>query len=84
MTITVRVQLFSRFRTLLPAEAKGRAAVELPAGSTVALLLAELNLADGTHGRVHRVSVNGEPHPDGDHILHDGDQVRIFPFAVGG
>ena len=50
----------------------------------MARLLEELDLADGEHGRVHRVAVNGQPLPDPDHILHDGDQVRIFPFAVGG
>ena len=84
LTIRVHVQLFSRFRSLLPAEARGRATVELREGADVARLLDKLDLASGEHGRVHRVSVNGQPHPDPDQILHDGDQVRIFPFAVGG
>ena len=84
MTIRVHVHLFSRFRSLLPAEARGRATLELPEGADLARLLDQLDLAGGEHGRVHRVSVNGESQPDPDQILHDGDQVRIFPFAVGG
>lgn len=84
MTITVQVQLFSRFRSLLPPEARGRATLEIPEGATVARLLDELDLASGEHGRVRRVAVNGQTQPDHDYILHDGDQVRIFPFVVGG
>jgi molybdopterin converting factor small subunit len=83
-SITVQVQLFSRFRSLLPAEAKGRTVVELPAGASVARLLDELDLAGGAHGRVQIVAVNGQRRTDRDHVLHDGDSVRIFPFAVGG
>lgn len=84
MTITVHVRLFSRFRSVLPAEARGRTSVELPAGATVARLLEALGLDDGAHGRVKVVNVNGQPHSDPDHMLHDGDSVRIFPFVVGG
>jgi sulfur carrier protein ThiS len=84
LTITVHVRLFSRFRMLLPAESKGQTTVELPAGSTVAGLLNELDLAGGKRGRVRLVAVNGQRQPDRDHVLHDGDQVRIFPFVVGG
>jgi sulfur carrier protein ThiS len=84
LTITVQVQLFSRFRSLLPAEARGRATVELPQGATVARLLEDLDVAGNEHGRVRRVAVNGQSRPDHDYILHDGDQVRIFPFVVGG
>ncbi|MFN2165261.1 MAG: MoaD/ThiS family protein [Anaerolineae bacterium] len=88
MSITVHVQLFSRFRALLPDEARGRTTLDLPRGATVARLLAELDLAGGEHGRVQLVAVNGQSHADrkrdDDHILHDGDQVRIFPFVVGG
>lgn len=84
MTITVQVQLFSRFRSLLPAEARGRTTIDLPVGSTVARLLDELDLSDGAHGRVRAVNVNGQSQPDPDHVLRDGDSVRIFPFVVGG
>jgi sulfur carrier protein ThiS len=84
LSIAVHVQLFSRFRALLPDEARGRTTLDLPQGATVAHLLDALDLSDGAHGRVQLVAVNGRPRPDPDHVLHDGDQVRIFPFVVGG
>ena len=88
LSITVHVQLFSRFRALLPDEARGRTSFDLPPGATVACLLDELDLSAGEHGRVQLVAVNGQSHTDRDrddeHVLHDGDQVRIFPFVVGG
>lgn len=84
MTITVEVRLFSRLRSVLPEEAKGRAAVELPVGTSVERLLDELDLAGGEHGRVRLVTVNDEPQAGHDQVLHDGDRVRIFPFVVGG
>lgn len=80
----MHVHLFSRFRALLPDEARGRTTLDLPRGANVARLLDELDLAGSKHGRVQLVAVNGQPQPDRDHVLRDGDQVRIFPFAVGG
>jgi sulfur carrier protein ThiS len=76
----VHVKLFSRFRRHLPEEARGEATVEVARGATVARLLDELELT----GRVGLVSVNDEPEPDRDRVLHEGDRVRIFPFVVGG
>ncbi len=84
MTITVQVRLFSRFRTIVPAEAQGRTSVQLPAGASVSQLLDALDLGSGEHGRVRLVSVNDQPQPDPDYVLRDGDRVRIFPFVVGG
>jgi len=88
LTIAVHAQLFSRFRALLPDEAKGRTTIDLPRGATVARLLDELDLSGGEHGRVQLVAVNGQSYPDrdgdDDRVLQDGDQVRIFPFVVGG
>jgi sulfur carrier protein ThiS len=78
--MTVHVKLFSRFRRRLPKEARGEADVELPQGATVAQLLQHLDIS----GRVHLVSVNGEPEPDRERVLCEGDSVRIFPFVVGG
>ncbi|HSJ53032.1 MAG TPA: MoaD/ThiS family protein [Anaerolineae bacterium] len=78
--MVVQVKLFSRFRQLLPQEARGEAELQVPEGTTIARLLDHL----GVQGRVQLVSVNDEPEPDRDRILHDGDRVRVFPFGVGG
>lgn len=78
--MVVQVKLFSRFRELLPREARGEAEVLVPEGATVAGLLEQL----GVQGRVQLISVNGEPEADRERVLHDGDRVRVFPFGVGG
>jgi len=46
----------------------------------VAQLLDRLQIS----GRVQLVSVNGDPEPDRQRVLEEGDSVRIFPFVVGG
>jgi sulfur carrier protein ThiS len=78
--MVVQVKLFSRFRELLPREARGEAQVQVPEGVTVAGLLEQL----GVQGRVQFISVNDEPEPERERVLHDGDRVRVFPFGVGG
>jgi sulfur carrier protein ThiS len=78
--MVVQVKLFSRFRELLPREARGEAQVQVPEGVTVAGLLEQL----GVQGRVQLISVNDEPEPERERVLHDGDRVRVFPFGVGG
>jgi sulfur carrier protein ThiS len=78
--IQVHVRLFSNFRQHLPRQARGKATVDLPQGATVAVLLREL----GIDGRVGMVTVNEEPEPDRQRVLHEGDEVRVFPFVVGG
>ncbi|HSJ58627.1 MAG TPA: MoaD/ThiS family protein [Anaerolineae bacterium] len=78
--MNIDVKLFSRFREHLPAEARGEATLRLPDGTTIAGLLDHL----GISARVQLVSVNDQPEPDRDRVLHDGDSVRIFPFVVGG
>jgi sulfur carrier protein ThiS len=76
----VQVKLFSHFRTLLPAEAHGQMSVELLDGATVAYLLAYLGIAT----QVKLVTINNQPEPARDRLLHDRDVVRIFPAVVGG
>jgi molybdopterin converting factor small subunit len=76
----VHVQLFSRFRELLPAEALGKATLEMPAGSTVGQLLDHL----GIGGTVKLIDVNGRRETDRGRVLRDGDTVRVFPMVVGG
>ena len=78
--MTVHVKLFSRFRRHLPESARGEADVELAQGATVAQLLEHLSI----NGRVQLVSVNGDPEPDRERVLEEGDRVRVFPFVVGG
>jgi len=80
LIMTVHVKLFSRFRRHLPTEARGEGDVDLPQGATVAQLLDRLQIS----GRVQLVSVNGDPEPDRQRVLEEGDSVRIFPFVVGG
>ncbi len=54
--------------------------LDLPAGSTVADLVAHLNLpAD----QVKRIFVNHCAVPE-EHLLQDGDRVSVFPVVAGG
>jgi sulfur carrier protein ThiS len=76
----VQVKLYSRFRELLPGEARGEATVQLPHGATVTDLLEHL----GVSGRVKLITVNGERQSEWARPLNDGDRVRVLPFAVGG
>jgi sulfur carrier protein ThiS len=76
----IHVKLFSRFRALLPAEARGEATVKLPEGATVSDLLDHL----GISGRIKAVAVNDDSEGNRGRVLQDGDAVRIFPFVVGG
>jgi len=76
----VQVKLFSHFRTLLPPDAHGQMPVELADGATVAYLLAYLGIAN----QVKLVTINNQPEPGRDRVLHDRDVVRIFPAVVGG
>ncbi len=76
----VQVRLFSHYRDLLPAEARGQATVELSEGATVAELLDRL----GVSGQVKLVTINNQPEANRRRTLRDGDSVRVFPPVVGG
>jgi molybdopterin converting factor small subunit len=76
----VHVKLYSRFRELLPREARGEATIQLPQGATLTDLLAHL----GVTGRVKLITINDERQDEWARPLKDGDRVRILPFAVGG
>ena len=76
----VHIKLFSRFRELLPPEARGEADIELPPETTVEQLLDHL----GVTGPVKLIDVNGTRETDRARLLREGDTVRIFPFVVGG
>jgi sulfur carrier protein ThiS len=79
-SVRVHIKLHSRFREHLPPEARGRATVTLPEGATVADLLDHLGIVR----RVQLVTINGEQESDRTRALREGDEVRIFPFVVGG
>jgi sulfur carrier protein ThiS len=76
----VRVKLFSRFRSYLPQEAHGEATIELVAGAQIDQLLTQI----GTVDHVKLVTVNGEPKTDWTQVLHEGDNIKVFPVVVGG
>ena len=54
--------------------------VELPEGATVADLTPALNLPPGL---VRSVFINNEAR-DAKSVLHEGDQIGLFPPVVGG
>ena len=76
----VHIKLFSRFRELLPRDARGEADIDLPPKTTVEQLLDHL----GVTGTVKLIDVNGTRETDRACLLREGDTVRIFPFVVGG
>jgi sulfur carrier protein ThiS len=77
--LEVNVHLHGILRDHLPPEAKGRAAIRLANGATVADLLTHL----GIERRVI-IALNGGQKPDKTHILQDGDQVSIYGIIGGG
>jgi thiamine biosynthesis protein ThiS len=77
--LEVSVHLHGILRDHLPPEAKGRAAIRLADGATLADLLTHL----GVKRRVI-IALNGDQEPDKTHILQDGDQVSIYTIIGGG
>lgn len=75
----VRVILFSYLRELLPAEANGRAELDLPEGSQALAVFDQLKLP-----RQVAWAVNGTVQRDLAFPLHDGDEVRVFRQGAGG
>jgi sulfur carrier protein ThiS len=75
----VHVRLYGILRDQLPAEAKGRATLDLAEGASIADLLAQL----GFEKRV-RVARNGLLVNDSTQPLNDGDKVSVFRSASGG
>ena len=75
----IHLQLYSVLRERLPAEAKGRAVLQLDEGATLADILEMFDI----HRRVV-VSVNNEHETDTALRLSDGDEVKIFSSISGG
>jgi sulfur carrier protein ThiS len=78
-TLDIHLQLYSILRERLPPEDKGRATLQLEAGSTLGDLLAALEIT-----RSVVVSVNGDHITDKKQPLQDGDRVKIFSSTSGG
>lgn len=77
--LKVQVQLYSILREKLPAEAKGRAVIEMDDGASLQDLLKKLDIT-----RRVVISVNGTHISDIPLILNDGDEVKIFSSVSGG
>ena len=79
--MTVQVKLFALLRRYHPGPNRSTPlSITLPEGSTVADLIALLNLPDDL---VRAAFVNGEKLPL-DTLLHEGDLVSMFSAVVGG
>ena len=81
MQVTVKL-----FATLRHAAGWSVQSIELEPGATVDDLLATLAAMDqnlGSEGRTLYAAVNQE-YATGAHVLHDGDEVAIFPPVSGG
>ena len=77
--LSIHLQLYSILREKLPAEAKGRADLQVEAGTTLVDLLEEFGIT-----RRVVISVNSEHEPDRSRKLQDGDEIKIFSSISGG
>lgn len=75
----VNVILHSILREKLPAEARGRAALEFPEGALVRDVFARLDLPAGALW-----AVNEQVDKNLDRPLADGDTLRFFRPGAGG
>lgn len=77
----VFVRLHTTLRRVTPQGVIDRLEVELEPGATVASLLERLQIQPG--GRTLLLVVNGKL-VQRDHVLADGDEVRLVPGISGG
>lgn len=75
----IHLQLYSILREKLPAEANGRAVLQLKEDANLADLLDKLGIT-----RRVVISVNNEHTSDKSRQLQDGDKVKIFSSVSGG
>ncbi len=75
----IHLTLYSLLRDLLPKEARGRADLHFPPGST----LADLRARVGIPGPAV-FTVNGQLERDETYPMQDGDRVSVFRPAGGG
>lgn len=75
----IHAHLYGSLRDLLPAEQKGRATLELPAGTTPADVLTQLGIDSFA-----LIAINDEHDADHNQPLQDGDKLAVFMPAAGG
>jgi molybdopterin converting factor small subunit len=89
----IHVHLFSILRECLPPDAeRGRAAIDVPDGATLGDLIVHLGIdqwlgvaaADLRSKAGWQVMVSGRHAEDVDHVLQEGDEVKVFPPVSGG
>lgn len=78
MRITVR--LHATLKKFLPPGTNGSAALELPDGATVGDLISHLGIPPGHT----KVMVSGDAYLETTTVLHDGQEVNLFPPLAGG
>jgi molybdopterin synthase sulfur carrier subunit len=77
----ISVTLHGTLRRFLPAGSSGNAAgLDMPEGATVADVVARLGIPpDHT-----KMMVSGDEYLETTSILHDGQEVNLFPPLAGG
>ncbi|NTU75157.1 MAG: MoaD/ThiS family protein [Anaerolineaceae bacterium] len=75
----LHVILHSYLREKLPAEARGEVNLEMPEGSTVADVMANLGLPEQVVCAINRQLERNRQKP-----LQEGDEVRFFRPGAGG
>lgn len=75
----VHLQLFSILRDKLPREARGETTLDLQDGTTIADVLAMLDIT-----RNVVISVNDVHEPDKSRQLQNGDEIKMFSSVGGG
>jgi len=75
----LHVILHSYLREKLPAEARGEVNMEMPEGSTVADVMANLGLPEQVVCAINRQLERNRQKP-----LQEGDEVRFFRPGAGG
>jgi molybdopterin converting factor small subunit len=81
--MTVRVQFFSYFKDLTGC---AETTEILPAGATLAELLGRLHTRFPKLAAMKKSTLVavGVDYQDRNHLLHDGDEVSLFPPVQGG
>jgi molybdopterin converting factor small subunit len=77
--VKVTVRLYAMLRELGPGRT-GEIELDVPDGTSVAQLMAQLGLPSGL---VRKVFVGGIARDDA-HVLRPGDEVGLFPPIAGG
>jgi molybdopterin converting factor small subunit len=77
--VTIQITLYASLKSLLPQEARGRAALDFPDGTRVKDVIDYLSLP----GALICV-VNNKIEPDRDRLLADGDAVQFLRPSGGG